>query len=119
VVVEDTHWADAATHDLLMLLGRRIERIQALRVLTYRDDELDDGHPLRATLAALPRAVVRGVPVPPLSRRCVAEQAGAAPAAGSPRSGPQWSVTSISTGSAVFDILTNGVPATIAVDAGN
>jgi DNA-binding CsgD family transcriptional regulator len=58
-----------------MLLGRRIERIPALLVVTYRDDELEDGHPLRATVAALPRAVVRAVPVPPLSRRCVAEQA--------------------------------------------
>ena len=74
VVVEDAHWADEATHDLVVFLGRRIERLPAMLVLTYRDDEIGTEHPLRATLAALPRQVVRTVPLAPLSRECVAEQ---------------------------------------------
>ena len=75
VVIEDAHWADEATHDLVVFLGRRIERLPAMLVLTYRDDELGTEHPLRATLAVLPRQVVRTVPLKPLSRECVAEQA--------------------------------------------
>ncbi len=75
VVVEDVHWADEATLDTLVFLGRRIERLPALLVLTYRDDEVGTDHPLRTALSALPRTVLRTVPVPPLSRQCVAEQA--------------------------------------------
>ncbi len=75
VVVEDAHWADEATHDMVVFLGRRIERLPAMLILTYRDDELGADHPLRATLSVLPRQVVRAVPVRPLSRQCVAEQA--------------------------------------------
>lgn len=75
LVVEDAHWADEATLDLLTFLGRRIERVPALLLVTYRDDELGAGHPLRPVLAALPRQVRRDVPLPPLSRRCVAARA--------------------------------------------
>src|SRR5689334_12407807 len=75
IVVEDAHWADEATLDWLALLGRRIARLPALLVVTFRDDEVGARHPLRGTLAALPSSVVRRVPVPPLSPECVAEQA--------------------------------------------
>jgi DNA-binding CsgD family transcriptional regulator/tetratricopeptide (TPR) repeat protein len=54
LVVEDLHWADEATLDVLKLLGRRIESVPALLLLTYRDDELDRGHPLRLLLGELP-----------------------------------------------------------------
>jgi DNA-binding CsgD family transcriptional regulator len=75
VVIEDAHWADEATLDTLVFLGRRIERLPALLVVTYRDDEVGPEHPLHATLAALPRHVLRVVPMAPLSRECVALQA--------------------------------------------
>ena len=78
VVVEDAHWADGATLDLLVSLGRRIGRLPALLVVTYRDDELGPEHPLREVLAALPREVTRRVPLAALSRECVAAQAAAA-----------------------------------------
>ncbi|WP_432834877.1 ATP-binding protein [Dactylosporangium sp. CA-092794] len=74
IVVEDLHWADAATLDLLVLLARRIDRLRALLILTYRDDETA-GHPLHAALAAFPRDVVRRIALRRLSRECVAEQA--------------------------------------------
>ena len=75
VVVEDAHWADEATLDWVAFLGRRIDQMPALLVLTYRDDELGAEHPLRGTLAALPSGVVHRVPLPPLSEECVTEQA--------------------------------------------
>jgi DNA-binding CsgD family transcriptional regulator/tetratricopeptide (TPR) repeat protein len=75
VVVEDAHWADEATLDWLTFLGRRIARLPALLVVTYRDDEVGPGHPLRRTLAALPPAVTEQVPIAPLSEECVRRQA--------------------------------------------
>ena len=46
LVVEDVHWADEATLDVLRLLVRRIGDLPAVLVLTYRDDELTPDHPL-------------------------------------------------------------------------
>ena len=53
LVIEDVHWADEATLDVLRLLARRVESIPALVVVTYRD-ELDRAHPLRVLLGELP-----------------------------------------------------------------
>jgi DNA-binding CsgD family transcriptional regulator len=75
VVVEDAHWADEATLDWLAFLGRRIDRLPALLIITYRNDEVGPDHSLRGVLAALPHSTVRRVPVEPLSEHCVREQA--------------------------------------------
>jgi predicted ATPase len=56
LVLEDLHWADEATLDVLRLLGRRVDRIRALVLATYRDDELDALHPLRVVIGELARA---------------------------------------------------------------
>jgi predicted ATPase len=56
VVFEDVHWADEATLDLVKYLGRRIARLPALFVLTYRDDEVGPRHPLRSVIGELPAA---------------------------------------------------------------
>jgi len=53
VVVEDVHWADEATLDVLRIVARRVETLPALIVATYRDDELDRRHPLRSLLGEL------------------------------------------------------------------
>ena len=53
LVLEDVHWADEATLDVLRLLARRIEAIPALVVVTYREDELERTHPLRVVLGEL------------------------------------------------------------------
>ena len=67
-VLEDLHWADAATLDLVKFLGRRIRQVPALLVLTYRDDELGPRHPLRIVLGDLATsAAVRRIPLSPLS----------------------------------------------------
>jgi DNA-binding CsgD family transcriptional regulator/tetratricopeptide (TPR) repeat protein len=53
VVLEDLHWADEATLDVLRLVGRRVAGRPALVVATYRDDEVDSRHPLRVVLGGL------------------------------------------------------------------
>ena len=73
VVLEDLHWADAATLDLVKFLGRRIRQVPALLVLTYRDDELGPRHPLRIALGDLATSgALRRVPLSPLSVAAVA-----------------------------------------------
>lgn len=49
-IVEDVHWADGATVDLLRFLGRRLDQTATLLIATYRDDELGPQHPLRVVL---------------------------------------------------------------------
>ena len=53
LVVEDVHWADEATLDLLGFLARRIREIPVLLMVSYRNDELADSHPLRISLGYL------------------------------------------------------------------
>jgi len=53
VVLEDVHWADEATLDVLRLVARKVESTPALFVASYRDDELDRSHPLRLVLGEL------------------------------------------------------------------
>jgi len=80
VLVEDVHWADASTLDLLRFLARRLEGTPVLVVVTYRDDDLPPAHPLRVLLGDLASSpVVRRVPVPPLSRDAVAVLVGDQP----------------------------------------
>jgi DNA-binding CsgD family transcriptional regulator/tetratricopeptide (TPR) repeat protein len=54
LVIEDAHWADGATTDVIHHLGRRIQDLPALLVVTYRDGDLAADHPLRAVLGDLP-----------------------------------------------------------------
>jgi ATP/maltotriose-dependent transcriptional regulator MalT len=75
VVLEDMHWADEATLDLLKFLGRRIQRTRSLLVVTYRDDEVGTRHPLRFVLGELPRIHVRRLRLSALSESAVAELA--------------------------------------------
>lgn len=75
-VFEDAHWADEATLDLLVYLGRRVSATRSLMIVTYRDDEVDVGHPLRSVLGSLAgRRDVRRITLPPLSAAAVAELA--------------------------------------------
>ncbi len=76
IVLEDLHWADEATLDVVSLLGRRIASIPALLIATYRDDELDRAHPLRRMLGEMgaSRSIVR-LAAEPLSRSAVASLA--------------------------------------------
>ena len=75
VVLEDLHWADEATLDVVQLLGRRVARMPALVIATYRDDELARDHPLRVVLGELGGA--HRMTVEPLSPGAVARLAAA------------------------------------------
>src|SRR5215218_6835394 len=55
LVVEDLHWADRSTRDLLAFLHRNLRHGRLLLVMTYRSDELHRRHPLRPFLAELDR----------------------------------------------------------------
>ncbi|WFF05831.1 AAA family ATPase [Micromonospora sp. WMMD1076] len=72
LVVEDVHWADDATLDLLLYAARRIESIGAVLVLTYRDSAAEAQGPLHRLLGALAGCPVRRMPLAPLSPAAVA-----------------------------------------------
>jgi hypothetical protein len=67
-VLEDLHWADHSTRDLLMFLSRVLQRERVCLVGTYRTDDLHRRHPLRPVLAELFRLpTVSAVELPPLA----------------------------------------------------
>lgn len=70
-VVEDIHWADRATLDLLKYVARRIARTPLLLVLTFRDDEIDVRHPLVRLLGDVPVNSIRRLRLPRLSETAV------------------------------------------------
>ncbi|KLO34143.1 hypothetical protein ABW17_26820 [Mycobacterium nebraskense] len=75
-VIEDIHWADEATLDLLVFLGRRVADLPCMVVVTLRSDEVGGDHPVRRVLGDLATArSVRRLSVPPLSQAAVAELA--------------------------------------------
>ncbi len=68
LVLEDVHWADEATLDVLRVLGRRVGNASVLALATYRDDGLDRSHPLRVVLGDVATAsTVQRLRVEPLS----------------------------------------------------
>ena len=75
IVLEDLHWADEATLDLIRLLARRIATVPALVAITYRSDALERDHPLRVVLGELPPAALVRLTLEPLSVSAVAELA--------------------------------------------
>ena len=54
-IVEDLHWSDRSTRDLLAFLVRNLRDAPLMLVFTYRSDELHRRHPLLAFLAELDR----------------------------------------------------------------
>jgi DNA-binding CsgD family transcriptional regulator len=53
LVVEDIHWADQATCDLLRFLTARLRNIRLMLIVTYRPEEINGGHALRSIIADL------------------------------------------------------------------
>jgi DNA-binding CsgD family transcriptional regulator/tetratricopeptide (TPR) repeat protein len=73
VVIEDMHWADESTLDLLRYVGRRIRTVPALLLITYRDDGMTADEPLRIVLGELAsQRSTRRVAVSPFSEDAVA-----------------------------------------------
>ncbi|MEV0619403.1 AAA family ATPase [Nonomuraea sp. NPDC050404] len=67
-VIEDLHWADRSTRDLLVFLSRMVQSERVCVVGTYRTDDLHRRHPLRSVLAELKRLpTVTNVELGPLA----------------------------------------------------
>ncbi|MFG2136174.1 AAA family ATPase [Streptomyces sp. NPDC048650] len=55
IVIEDLHWADRSTRELLAYLLRALHDADVLLVATYRSDDIHRRHPLRPFLAEIDR----------------------------------------------------------------
>jgi DNA-binding CsgD family transcriptional regulator len=74
LVLEDLHWADASTRDLLTFLSRVLHRERIAILGTYRTDDLHRRHPLRPLVAELLRLPnVTSVELGPLATSAMAE----------------------------------------------
>jgi DNA-binding CsgD family transcriptional regulator/tetratricopeptide (TPR) repeat protein len=72
LVIEDAHWADEATLDVLRILGRRITTMPLLVLVTHRNDLGPAGDPLRVALGDLAGAGgVSRVAIEPLTAAAV------------------------------------------------
>ena len=69
LVLEDVHWADDSSRELLDHIARRLAGLRALVVVTYRSDELHRRHPFVPTLRAWRRSGLAQIvdldPLPP------------------------------------------------------
>ncbi|GIM98977.1 ATP-binding protein [Planomonospora venezuelensis] len=69
LILEDLHWADQSTRDLVVFLSRMLQGEHVCVVGTYRTDDLHRRHPLRRVLAELKRLPsVTSVELGPLDR---------------------------------------------------
>ncbi|GAB3690967.1 LuxR family transcriptional regulator [Nocardiopsis oceani] len=76
LVLEDLHWSDGATLDLLVFLVRNLDRPGVQIITTHRTEDLDNAHPLRRLLPELGRLPeVARHDLAPLSRAEVGRQA--------------------------------------------
>ena len=76
LLLEDVHWADEATLDLVRYLGRRMDGQPVLVVATFRDDEVTGAHPLAGVMGDLATAAgVSRMQLPLLTAAAVAELA--------------------------------------------
>ncbi|GIE77505.1 LuxR family transcriptional regulator [Actinoplanes philippinensis] len=112
LVVEDLHWADEATLDVLRFLVRRIAALPVVMVGTYRDEEIGAGHPLRGLLGLAAGTPMRRLPLARLSAGAVRRLVG-------DRGLDSERVFAITSGNPFFvtEVLgtgdTDGVPATV------
>ena len=71
LIIEDLHWADDATLDLVRFLGRRIQNTRVLLLVTGRDDGSDGQRRMRRALADIAADDVERIEVPLLSETAV------------------------------------------------
>jgi predicted ATPase/DNA-binding CsgD family transcriptional regulator len=74
LILEDLHWADQSTRDLVTFLSRMLHSERLAVVATYRSDDMHRRHPLRPLVAELLRLpIVSSVELGPLSSSAMAE----------------------------------------------
>ena len=75
LVLEDVHWADPSTRDMLTFLVSGLRQTAVLLVLTHRTDEVTRDHPVRKLLTELQRAPrVQRLELAPLTRKETSRQ---------------------------------------------
>ncbi|MGH3264751.1 MAG: ATP-binding protein, partial [Trebonia sp.] len=80
LVLEDLHWADASTRNLVTFLARMLRHERVAVVGTYRTDDLDRLHPLGAVVAELGRLPsVTMIELGPLAATALAEHLASLP----------------------------------------
>lgn len=77
-VMDDLHWADTASLELLRFIARRIGGLRLMLVLLARSDTLPAGHPMHGLLGVLPPAHSTRLRLAPLSTAAVRALAAAA-----------------------------------------
>jgi DNA-binding CsgD family transcriptional regulator len=96
LVLDDLHWADQGTIDLLRFVLRRVSQTRSLVIGIVRDDEVGATHPMRALLGDIARSPrADSLSMPPLSVQAVQDLAGERPV------DPAW-LHSITGGNAFF-----------------
>jgi class 3 adenylate cyclase len=74
LVVDDLHWADGSTRELLEYAARRLASSRVMLLATYRSDELDRTHPLTRLVQTWRRGgLAEAVTVEPMGAGHVAE----------------------------------------------
>ncbi|HEY2789048.1 MAG TPA: AAA family ATPase [Gaiellales bacterium] len=74
LVLDDIHWADSSTRELLDYVARRLVRSRVMLLAVHRSDELDRRHPLTRVIQIWRRAgLADTVTVAPMTARNVAE----------------------------------------------
>ena len=76
LLLEDIHWADDPTLDLLRYLGRRLRAARMLVITTFRNDEAPSRERLAALWSDLPRDCRERIELQPLSPAAVNALAG-------------------------------------------
>ena len=66
IVLEDLHWADASTRELVDYLSRRLRSSRILLLVTYRSDELHRKHPLTPLVQGWRRSTAEVIELHPL-----------------------------------------------------
>jgi DNA-binding CsgD family transcriptional regulator/tetratricopeptide (TPR) repeat protein len=72
VVIEDIHWADQATQDMLKYLARRVANCTCVLIVSYRDDEVPADHPLHVVFGDIPAGSIQRLTLQPLTQAGVA-----------------------------------------------
>lgn len=66
ILLEDLHWADHKSLDWLKFIGRRIAQLPVLLIGSFPKEEVDQTHPLRLALDAIPAGIVERIALIPM-----------------------------------------------------
>jgi len=71
IVIEDVHWADESTLDLIKFLIKRINKYRSFLIVTYRSDEVSFNNTLRLAFSNIGTANLKRFELPPLSKNAI------------------------------------------------